>query len=74
MCGFSPHRTMVLAQKLYEGGLITYMRTDSVNIAQSARTAAAEFVSSEYGKDFLPGKPNFHKPSNVTVVADAVNT
>lgn len=61
VCGFSPHRTMVLAQKLYEGGLITYMRTDSVNIAQSARTAAAEFVSSEYGKDFLPEKPNFYK-------------
>ncbi len=61
VCGFSPHRTMGLAQKLYESGLITYMRTDSVNIAQSARAAAAEFVSSEYGKDFLPGKPNFYK-------------
>lgn len=61
VCGFSPHRTMGLAQKLYESGLITYMRTDSVNIAQSARTAAAEFVSSEYGKDFLPEKPNFYK-------------
>ena len=61
VCGFSPHRTMGLAQKLYEQGLITYMRTDSVNIAQSAREAAAAFVESEYGKAFLPEKPNFYK-------------
>lgn len=61
VCGFSPHRTMGIAQKLYEGGLITYMRTDSVNIAQSARDAAAEFVSSEYGSEFLPEKPNIYR-------------
>ena len=61
VCGFSPHRTMGLAQKLYEQGLITYMRTDSVNIAQSAREAAAAFVAQEYGQAFLPEKPNFYK-------------
>ena len=61
VCGFSPHRTMGLAQKLYEEGLITYMRTDSVNIAQSARDAAAAFIEAEYGKGFLPEKPNFYK-------------
>lgn len=61
VCGFSPHRTMSLAQKLYEQGLITYMRTDSVVIAKSAQDAAAEFVRSEYGSDFLPDKPNFYK-------------
>jgi len=61
VCGFSPHRTMGLAQKLYEQGLITYMRTDSVNIAQSAREAAAAFVAQEYGQEFLPEKPNFYK-------------
>ena len=61
VCGFSPHRTMGLAQKLYEAGLITYMRTDSVNIAQSARDAAAAFVAAEYGRSFLPEKPNFFK-------------
>ena len=61
VCGFSPHRTMSLAQKLYEEGLITYMRTDSVNIAQSAREAAAAFIEGEYGKEFLPEKPNFYK-------------
>ena len=61
VCGFSPHRTMGLAQKLYEEGLITYMRTDSVNIAQSARDAAAAFISGAYGKEFLPETPNFYK-------------
>lgn len=61
VCGFSPHRTMGLAQKLYEEGLITYMRTDSVNIAQSAREAAASFISGAYGKEFLPEKPNFYR-------------
>ena len=61
VCGFSPHRTMGLAQKLYEQGLITYMRTDSVNIAQSARAAAAEFIDAEFGKGYLPDTPNFYK-------------
>ena len=61
VCGFSPHRTMSLAQKLYEQGLITYMRTDSVVIAKSAQDTAAEFIRSEYGSDFLPDKPNFYK-------------
>ena len=61
VCGLSPHRTMGLAQKLYEAGLITYMRTDSVNIAQSARESAAAFIEAEYGKAFLPEKPNFYK-------------
>ena len=61
VCGFSPHRTMGLAQKLYEAGLITYMRTDSVNIAQSARDAAKSFIEAEYGAGYLPEKPNFYK-------------
>ena len=61
VCGFSPHRTMGLAQKLYEAGLITYMRTDSVNIAQSARDAARAFIESEYGAVCLPEKPNVYR-------------
>ena len=61
VCGFSPHRTMSLAQKLYEAGLITYMRTDSVNIAQSARDAARSYVESEYGAGYLPEKPNVYR-------------
>jgi len=68
--GFSPSRTMRIAQKLYEGvdlghgsasGLITYMRTDSVTIAQMAGDAAREFILKEHGQEFLPEKPNFFK-------------
>lgn len=66
-CGFSPSRTMSLAQHLYEGveingapvGLITYMRTDSVNLSQEARTAAKTFILEHYGTDYYPAKPNF---------------
>ena len=50
--GFSPDRTMRLAQDLYEAGLITYMRTDSTNIAPEAREAAAAFVAASFGKDY----------------------
>lgn len=70
VCGFSPYRTMSLAQKLYEGvdlgnettvGLITYMRTDSVNIANDARDAARDFITKTYGAAYYPEKPNFYK-------------
>ena len=61
VCGFSPHRTMSIAQKLYEAGLITYMRTDSVNVAAVAREAAKELIVSEFGAAFVPEKPNFYK-------------
>ncbi len=61
VCGFSPHRTMSLAQKLYEQGLITYMRTDSVNVAAVARAAAADLIASTWGAAFVPEKPNFFK-------------
>ncbi len=60
-CGFSPSRTMRIAQSLYENGLITYMRTDSFNIAKSAQEECFAFVSAEYGAEYLPGKPNFYK-------------
>lgn len=67
---FSASGTMRVAQSLYEGvelgsrgavGLITYMRTDSVNIAAEARSAAANFIRDNYGKEFVPAKPNFFK-------------
>ncbi|MCQ2388384.1 MAG: type I DNA topoisomerase [Kiritimatiellae bacterium] len=61
VCGFSPHRTMSLAQKLYEQGFITYMRTDSVNVAAVARSAAAELIASTWGSAYVPEKPNFFK-------------
>ncbi|WP_075366094.1 type I DNA topoisomerase [Desulfosporosinus metallidurans] len=63
---FSPKRTMMLAQQLYEGldlgkegtvGLITYMRTDSVKIAESAQAEAKEWILSQYGMDYYPPEP-----------------
>jgi DNA topoisomerase-1 len=64
--GFTAKRTMGLAQGLYEGqdvgeggttGLITYMRTDSTNIAEVARAEVRKYIAQRYGNDFLPEKP-----------------
>lgn len=60
--GFSPKKTMMVAQALYEGvktpegtsGVITYMRTDSLNLATEALEAARELISNRYGKEYLP--------------------
>jgi DNA topoisomerase I len=61
--GFSTKRTMQIAQQLYEGislgpegetGLITYMRTDSTNVASSAQQEARAYITERYGKEFLP--------------------
>ena len=59
--GFSPGKTMKLAQSLYEQGRITYMRTDSVNVSEQARAAAKDFITSSYGERYYPEKPNFFK-------------
>lgn len=67
---FSAANTMRFAQQLYEGmdiggggtvGLITYMRTDSVNIAQEAKQAAAEFIRQTYGQEYSPARFNAYK-------------
>jgi DNA topoisomerase-1 len=50
--GFSVAQTMSVAQRLYEGGKITYMRTDSVNLSRSALAAARDVIEAEYGKDY----------------------
>jgi len=49
---FSPKRTMMLAQNLYEHGHITYMRTDSVNLSQESTAAARAFLTAEFGKEY----------------------
>ena len=59
--GFSPGKTMKLAQSLYEQGRITYMRTDSVNVSDQARAAAKDFIVGKLGPEYYPEKPNFFK-------------
>lgn len=67
--GFTAKKTMMLAQRLYEGieiegetvGLITYMRTDSVRISDQAIADIRDHILKEYGKDFLPQQPVFYK-------------
>jgi DNA topoisomerase-1 len=51
--GFSVSQTMLVAQRLYEAGLITYMRTDSVNLAAAAIAAAKEVIADNYGEKYL---------------------
>jgi DNA topoisomerase-1 len=58
--GFGARRTMTIAQSLYENGHITYMRTDSTNLAQVAIDAARELVRTEYGNEFLPASPRVY--------------
>lgn len=56
--GFSVKKTMTLAQRLYEAGYITYMRTDSTNLSQDALAMAREHIENDYGKRYLPESPN----------------
>jgi DNA topoisomerase-1 len=51
--GYSVSQTMTIAQHLYEAGLITYMRTDSVNLSNTALTAAEKTIAKEFGKDYV---------------------
>jgi DNA topoisomerase-1 len=68
--GFSAKRTMVVAQQLYEGvelpgegqvGLITYMRTDSTHIAESAKDEARAYITRRFGGDFVPPSPRVYR-------------
>jgi DNA topoisomerase-1 len=67
---FSARQTMQIAQQLYEGidmddagagGLITYMRTDSVTVAREAQEQACAFIRENYGEDYTPARPNVYK-------------
>ncbi len=81
--GYGVKRTMGLAQRLYEAGYITYMRTDSTNLSKEAVESARDFIGSEYGENYLPAKPNVYgskgnaqeaheaiRPSSVDVKAE----
>jgi DNA topoisomerase-1 len=70
MLRFSAKKTMMVAQRLYEGievgsegavGLITYMRTDSTRVSDDALSAARALIASDYGPAYLPDKPNFFR-------------
>ena len=58
---FGTARTMRAAQRLYENGYITYMRTDSTDLSESAVAAARRQIADMYGADYVPGKPRTHK-------------
>ncbi|MBC9251376.1 DNA topoisomerase I [Pseudomonas alcaligenes] len=58
--GFGVKKTMMMAQRLYEAGYITYMRTDSTNLSADAVEMVRGFIESEYGKKYLPAKPNVY--------------
>lgn len=70
--GFTPKKTMMIAQKLYEGvkthqgtmGVITYMRTDSLNLAKEAVKGARELIKEHFGKEYLPSKENIYTTKN----------
>ena len=71
--GFGTSKTMKVAQQLYEGvdigtagtvGLITYMRTDSLNVSSVAQAEAREWVKQKHGDAFLPEKPPFYKTNS----------
>ncbi|MGI9039929.1 MAG: type I DNA topoisomerase [Gemmatimonadales bacterium] len=78
--GFSSRRTMRAAQDLYEGidvgedgavGLITYMRTDSPEVSQTALASVRAFIGSNYAKPYLPPSPNLYKPKKSARVQGA---
>ncbi|MGL9751643.1 MAG: type I DNA topoisomerase [Symbiopectobacterium sp.] len=83
--GFGVKKTMMMAQRLYEAGYITYMRTDSTNLSQDALTMARDYIASSFGKAYLPESANLYsskensqeaheaiRPSDVTVLADVL--
>ena len=84
--GFGVKKTMMMAQRLYEAGHITYMRTDSTNLSQEALDSVRDMIGKEYGADYLPaeairygskeGAQEAHeaiRPSNVTVLSAFLN-
>ena len=71
---FSSKRTMSAAQKLYEAGLITYMRTDATNLSSVAVEQIREYIGAQYGDKFLPARPNVYatKSKNAQEAHEAI--
>ena len=80
---FGVKKTMMMAQRLYEAGYITYMRTDSTNLSKEAVEAVREYIGEQYGAAYLPSDPNLYgskagaqeaheaiRPSSVQVTAE----
>lgn len=84
--GFGVKKTMMMAQRLYEAGHITYMRTDSTNLSADAVTACREYIAGQFGNQYLPADPLVYsskdnaqeaheaiRPSNVLVRAESLS-
>ncbi|SFM95580.1 DNA topoisomerase-1 [Izhakiella capsodis] len=83
--GFGVKKTMMMAQRLYEAGHITYMRTDSTNLSQDALGMVRDYIGKSYGDQYLPDAPNHYaskensqeaheaiRPSDVSVTSDSL--
>ncbi len=70
--GYNVSRTMMLAQRLYENGHITYMRTDSVNLSEFARNGAKNAITSEYGTEYSKPRKYSTKDSNAQEAHEAI--
>ncbi|WP_127143401.1 type I DNA topoisomerase [Pelagibacterium montanilacus] len=72
--GFAPSRTMQVAQRLYESGLITYMRTDAVQMAPEAIEASRRVIAKEFGSEYVPEKPRHYasKAKNAQEAHEAI--
>ena len=70
--GFSVSRTMTVAQKLYEAGKITYMRTDSVNLSETALTGAADTIGSEFGDKYVHTRRFSNKNASAQEAHEAI--
>lgn len=70
--GYSPSRTMQIAQKLYEAGHITYMRTDSTNLSQAAQAQIVSFVKKEYGNEYAEARIYKTKSKNAQEAHEAI--
>lgn len=70
--GFSPSRTMQVAQKLYESGHISYMRTDSTSLSKQALSSIASVINKKYGKEFLETREYKTKSKNAQEAHEAI--